>query len=64
MNLNLTSTINFDHIADRKFRSDVIALCLKTGKPVLKLSTKDYVDNGLSITGSVLVIIYRSQGRF
>ena len=47
MNLNLTSTINFDHIADRKLRSDVIALCLKTGKPVLKLSTKDYVDNGL-----------------
>ena len=47
MNLNLTSTINFSHIADRKLRSDVIALCLKTGKPVLKLSTKDYVDNGL-----------------
>ena len=47
MNLNLTSTINFNHIADRKLRSDVIALCLKTGKPVLKLSTKDYVDNGL-----------------
>ena len=47
MNLNLTSTINFDHIADRQLRSDVIALCLKTGKPVLKLSTKDYVDNGM-----------------
>ena len=47
MNLNLTSTINFDHIADRQLRSDVIALCLKTGKPLLKLSTKDYVDNGM-----------------
>ena len=47
MNLNLTTTINFDHIVDRELRRDVIGLCRKTGKPVLKLSTKDYVDNGL-----------------
>ena len=47
MNLNLTSTINFDHIVNRQLRKDVIDLCLKTGKPVLKLSTKDYRDNGL-----------------
>ena len=47
MNLNLTSTINYDHIVDRELRRDVIELCRKTGKPVLKLSTKDYADNGL-----------------
>lgn len=47
MNLNLTSTINFDHIPNRELRKDVIDLCLKTGKPLLKLSTRDYVENGM-----------------
>jgi len=32
---------------DHQLRRQVIALCQKTGKPLLKLSTKDYVDNGL-----------------
>ena len=44
MNLNLTSTIQ---MPDHQLRRQVIALCQKTGKPLLKLSTKDYVDNGL-----------------
>ena len=47
MNLNLTSTISFDHIPNKQLRQDVIGLSFKTGKPLLKLSTKDYVDNGL-----------------
>ena len=32
---------------DHQLRRQVIALCKKVGKPLLKLSTKDYEDNGL-----------------
>jgi len=44
MNLNLTSTIK---MPEHTLRRQVIDLCNKVGKPLLKLSTKDYVDNGL-----------------
>ena len=44
MNLNLTSTIK---MPDHQLRRQVIDLCQKVGKPLLKLSTRDYVDNGL-----------------
>ena len=44
MNLNLTSTIK---MPDHELRRQVIELCKKVGKPLLKLSTKDYIDNGL-----------------
>lgn len=44
MNLHLTDTIQ---VPDHQLRRQVIALCNKTGKPLLKLSTKDYEDNGL-----------------
>lgn len=44
MNLNLTSTIK---MPEHALRRQVIDLCNKTGKPLLKLSTKDYTDNGL-----------------
>ena len=44
MNLNLTSTIK---MPEHTLRRQVIELCQKVGKPLLKLSTKDYVDNGL-----------------
>ena len=44
MNLNLTETIT---MPSHTLRRQVIALCEKVGKPLLKLSTKDYVDNGL-----------------
>ena len=44
MNLNLTATIK---LPEHQLRRQVIDLCNKTGKPLLKLSTKDYVDNGL-----------------
>ena len=44
MNLNLTSTIK---MPEHTLRRQVIGLCRKVGKPLLKLSTKDYVDNGL-----------------
>ena len=44
MNLNLTATIQ---MPDHTLRRQVIDLCNKTGKPLLKLSTKDYMDNGL-----------------
>ena len=47
MNFNLTSGITFDHIPNRELRRDVINLCMKTGKPVLKLSTRDYEEHGL-----------------
>lgn len=33
---------------DKLTRSAVVWLCLKTGKPILKLTNKDYNDNGLS----------------
>ena len=44
MNLNLTSSIQ---MPQHELRRQVIELCQKVGKPLLKLSTKDYVDNGL-----------------
>ncbi len=44
MNLNLTSTIKTDRYP---LRRDVINLCQEVGKPLLKLSTKDYQDHGL-----------------
>ena len=44
MNLQLTSTIK---MPEHSLRRAVIDLCQKVGKPLLKLSTKDYVDNGL-----------------
>ena len=44
MNLNLTSTIQ---MPDHRLRRDVVALCEKVQKPVLKLLPKDYRDNGL-----------------
>jgi len=47
MNINLTSSITFDHIPNRELRRDVINLCMQTGKPVLKLSTRDYEEHGL-----------------
>ena len=45
MNLNLTADIK---LPEHQLRRQVIELCNKTGKPLLKLSTKDYVDNGES----------------
>ena len=42
MNLNLTANIK---MPDHQLRRQVIDLCNKTGKPLLKLSTKDYMDN-------------------
>ena len=44
MNLNLTANIK---MPEHELRRQVIDLCNQTGKPLLKLSTKDYVDNGL-----------------
>lgn len=44
MNLNLTSTIK---MPEHALRRQVIDLCRKVGKPLLKLSAKDYADNGL-----------------
>ena len=44
LNLNLTTTIQ---MPDHALRRAVIELCRKVGKPVLKLSKKDYEDNGL-----------------
>ncbi len=44
MNLNLTSQIT---MPEHALRRQVIELCRKVNKPLLKLSTKDYVDNGL-----------------
>jgi glucosamine-6-phosphate deaminase len=44
MNLHLTDTIQ---MPDHQLRRQVIELCKKVGKPLLKLSTKDYEDNGL-----------------
>ena len=44
MNLQLTSTIQ---MPEHALRRAVIDLCEKVGKPLLKLSSKDYVDNGL-----------------
>ena len=44
MNLNLTSTIR---IPEHKLRREVVNLCRITGKPVLKLSTKDYLEHDM-----------------
>ncbi|SHK78817.1 glucosamine-6-phosphate deaminase [Xylanibacter ruminicola] len=44
MDFNLTGKIQ---MPDHSQRRQVIDLCKKVGKPLLKLSTKDYVDNGL-----------------
>ena len=44
MNLNLTANIK---MPDHELRRQVIELCKKVEKPLLKLSTKDYVENGL-----------------
>ena len=39
--------MDFTHINDRDLRREVIGLCEKTGKPLLKLLSSDYVNNGL-----------------
>lgn len=44
MNLNLTSTIKTDRYP---LRRDVVNLCKTVGKPLLKLSAKDYQEHGL-----------------
>lgn len=44
MNLNLTSQIQ---MPDYKLRKEVVALCGKVNKPILKLSTKDYMEHGM-----------------
>ena len=42
--LNLTSNIK---MPDHQLRREVVNLCLLTGKPVLKLSTKDYLEHDM-----------------
>ena len=44
VNLHLTDSIK---MPDHQLRRQVIDLCGKVNKPLLKLSTKDYIDNGL-----------------
>ena len=44
MNLNLTESIQ---MPDHKLRRDIVNLCHAVGKPILKLSTKDYLEHGL-----------------
>ena len=44
MNLNLTSTIQ---MPEHQLRREVVNLCRLTGKPLLKLSTKDYLEHGM-----------------
>ena len=44
MNLNLTSTIRTDRYP---LRRDIVNLCHAAGKPLLKLSTRDYAEHGL-----------------
>ncbi|MBQ9659637.1 MAG: PIG-L family deacetylase [Bacteroidales bacterium] len=44
MNLHLTDQIR---MPDHTLRRDIIGLCRSVGKPVLKLSAKDYIDHGL-----------------
>ena len=53
MNLNLTSTIK---MPDHELRRQVIELCKKVGKPLLKLSTKDYIDNVNQMLMTALVL--------
>ena len=47
LDLDLSSKMDFTHIVDRQLRRDVITLCMKTGKPLLKLLASDYTNNGL-----------------
>ena len=47
LDLDLSSKTDFTHIVDRQLRRDVINLCMKTGKPLLKLLASDYTNNGL-----------------
>jgi len=47
LDLDLSSKMDFTHIVDRQLRRDVINLCMKTGKPLLKLLASDYTNNGL-----------------
>ena len=44
MNLNLTSTITTDRYP---LRQDIVKLCEMVGKPLLKLSTRDYSEHGM-----------------
>ena len=44
MKLNMTSQIQ---LPDSPLRREVVQLCQQTGRPLLKLSTKDYLDHGL-----------------
>ena len=44
MNLNLTANIK---MPEHKLRREVINLCRMTGKPILKLSTKDYMEHNM-----------------
>jgi glucosamine-6-phosphate deaminase len=44
MNLNLTATIQ---MPDHRLRREVVSLCRATGKPILKLSTKDYLEHDM-----------------
>ena len=44
MDLNLTSKIQ---LPDHQLRREVVNLCRVTGKPVLKLSTKDYLEHDM-----------------
>ena len=44
MNLNLTSTITTDRYP---LRRDIVNLCQAAGKPLLKLSTRDYAEHGM-----------------
>ena len=44
MNLNLTSNIK---MPEHRLRREVVNLCRATGKPILKLSTKDYLEHDM-----------------
>ncbi len=44
MNLHLTDSIK---MPDHPLRREVVALCRLTGKPILKLSTKDYLEHDM-----------------
>ena len=44
LNLNLTENIK---MPDHKLRRDVVNLCQTIGKPILKISTKDYLEHNL-----------------
>ena len=44
MNLNLTANIK---MPEHRLRREVVNLCRATGKPILKLSTKDYLEHDM-----------------